>query len=240
MCAAEKRAQVCEEFQFRSGNTVRDTNGFLIRRALCGREIHTKDKDMNAPRTRATTKTTTTTACQMCDIALEYDALSAEFLASRKVQCGRCTFVNDIRVDAEEKTKTKTASSSSSEGVKGDEAFARRLQKEEDARGSHHRGRSFGSWMKDLFSALPLPQEEAKKRPPTMRQVRTNGDGRRGVRSRRASDTKQRVLSNNNDGEILSNLGVLERVFVSGVLRGRETRIRGSVRRVSKDRKRAV
>lgn len=73
-----------------------------------------------------------------------------------------------------------------------------------------------------------------------MRQVRTNGDGRRGVRSRRASDTKQRVLSNNNDGEILSNLRVLERVFVSGVLRGRETRIRGSVRRVSKDRKRAV
>ena len=165
MCAAEKRAQVCEEFQFRSGNTVRDTNGFLIRRALCGREIHNKDKDMNAPRTRATTKTTTT-VCQMCDIALEYDALSAEFLASRKVQCGRCTFVNDIRVDAEEKTKTKTAASSSSEGVKGDEAFARRLQKEEDARGSHHRGRSFGSWMKDLFSALPLPQEEAKKRPP--------------------------------------------------------------------------
>ena len=73
-----------------------------------------------------------------------------------------------------------------------------------------------------------------------MRQVRTNGDGRRGVRSRRASDTKQHVLSNNNDGEILSNLGVLERVFVSGVLRGRETRICGSVRRVSKDRKRAV
>ena len=107
MCAAEKRAQVCEEFQFRSGNTVRDTNGFLIRRALCGREIHTKDKDMNAPRTRTTTtKTTTTTACQMCDIALEYDALSAEFLASRKVQCGRCTFVNDI-VEKEEKTTTK-------------------------------------------------------------------------------------------------------------------------------------
>ena len=119
---------------------------------------------MNTPRTHATTKTTTT-ACQMCDIALEYDALSAEFLASRKVQCGRCTFVNDI-VEKEEKTKTKTASSSSSEGVKGDEAFARRLQKEEDARGSNH-GRSFASWMKDLFSALPLPQEEAKKRPPT-------------------------------------------------------------------------
>ena len=49
----------------------------------------------------------------MCDIALEYDALSAEFLASRKVQCGRCTFVNDI-VEKEEKTKTKTAASSSS------------------------------------------------------------------------------------------------------------------------------
>lgn len=134
-----------------------------------------------------TNTNTATTICQMCDVALEYKISDA--MASRgKVQCGRCTFVNDIASlpsEKKTKTKTKTRAEKSSEEANGDEALARRLQKEEDEKAARNGGGGGGSWMNDLFSALSVknnrtnPPQKAPECAKCERKVTDVGEGER-------------------------------------------------------------
>ena len=179
-----------------------------------------------------------TCVCQMCDIALEYDAHSAEFSVSKSP-------VREVHV--RQRHRGKGGGEDEDEDIiiiiirrsKGDEVFARRLQKEEDARGSNH-GRSFGSWIRICFQRFLCLRRRLRTTASRTSQARTNGDGRRGVR-RRASDT------NNMFSRTTTVRYYQTSEYWNEFLCGSASRARDApwvsvvrVRRVSKDRKRAV
>ena len=121
--------------------------------------------------------------CRMCEVVLRYAVSDAvpDDRGIRRVACGRCTFVNELStvcVGEREMPLSETRKS-----VGDDEALARRLQKEEEARAKNS-SRDETSWMDDLFSALSVGNKKrSNDETPTcakcQRKVSEVGEGER-------------------------------------------------------------
>jgi len=126
--------------------------------------------------------------CRMCDVVLRYAVSDAvpDDRGIRRVACGRCTFVNELsnNVFVGEREKKMPLSETRKSVLDDDEALARRLQKEEEAKAKNNNSRDETSWMDDLFSALSVGNKKrSKDETPTcakcLREVSEVGEGER-------------------------------------------------------------